>query len=180
MTRLWTTPAPQVSVMPVDWPEWKQVFRAAAGAPLLTDFQDEESGSPEASATGLAGALALAEGPAERQRLVETYLQREVARVLGLAVSKLDVNQPLSTLGIDSLMAVELKNRIESELQVSVPLIRVIQGPSVAELAALLLSLLAGVDPALDAPPKPPAEGQGKGDSLLLSLLSLREDERVD
>src|SRR5262249_16585865 len=69
------------------------------------------------------------------------------------------------------------KNRLESELKVSVPLIRVIQGPSVAELAALLLSLLAGVDPALEAPPQPPPEGQAK-DSLLLSLLSLREDER--
>jgi acyl-CoA synthetase (AMP-forming)/AMP-acid ligase II len=39
--------------------------------------------------------------------------------------------------GIDSLMAVELKNHVES--QVSLPLIQVIQGPSVAELATLVL-----------------------------------------
>jgi len=177
LARLWSTPAPQVGVMPVDWAEWRQVHRAAAGVPMLSDFQAVEAGGPEAPTSDLAAALPRASGPAERQRLVESHLQREVARVLGLSVSRLDVNQPLSTLGIDSLMAVELKNRIESELNVAVPLIRVIQGPSVAELAALLLSLLAGVDPSLEAPPRPqpPAPGQ---DSLLLSLLSLREDER--
>ena len=87
------------------------------------------------------------------------------------------MNQPLSTLGIDSLMAVELKNRIESDLQVAVPLIKVIQGPSVAELAALLLSQLAGVDPLAETAIRPPTAAPGKGDSLLLSILALGENE---
>jgi myxalamid-type polyketide synthase MxaE and MxaD len=180
LARLWDALVPQVSVMPVDWPEWRRIYRAAAGSPLLSDFNEDEAAAPEAQVSTLAASMALADGPAERQRLVETHLQREVARVLGLAVSKLDVNQPLSTLGIDSLMAVELKNRIESDLHVSVPLIRVIQGPSVSELAALLLSQIAGVDPSLadTPPPRTQPAAKGKGDSLLLSLLSLHEDER--
>src|SRR5207245_939367 len=108
----------------------------------------------------------------------EAHLQREVARVLGLPPSRLDVSQPLNTLGIDSLMALELKKQIESELQVEVPLIKVIQGPSVAELAGLLLSLLAGVDVLTEAPATPQPPPRVTGESLLLSLLSLREDER--
>jgi NADPH:quinone reductase-like Zn-dependent oxidoreductase/acyl carrier protein len=172
--------AAQVSVVPVNWGEWREVHRAAADAPLLADLAGEESPAEQATARdgASAGAAMLAAPPAERQRLVEVHLQREVARVLGLPVSKLDVNQPLSTLGIDSLMAVELKNRIESDLQVAVPLIKVIQGPSVAELAALLLSQLAGVDPLAETSVPPPAPARGKGDSLLLSILALGEDER--
>jgi len=57
-------------------------------------------------------------------------------------------------------------------------LIKVIQGPSVAELAALLLSQLAGVDVLAETPVAPPPPAQGKGGSLLLSILALREDER--
>jgi acyl transferase domain-containing protein/acyl carrier protein len=178
LARVWNARAAQVSVMPVDWPEWREVHRAAAGSPLLTDFEHDEAAAPPAAGSGLTRAAVVAAEPAERQRLVEAHLQKEVARVLGLSVAKLDVNQPLSTLGIDSLMAVELKNRIESDLQVSLPLIKVIQGPSVAELAAMLLGQLAGVNPLAEAPVRPPAAARGKQDSLLLSLLSLHEDER--
>jgi acyl carrier protein len=172
--------AAQVCVVPVNWSEWRELHRAAADAPLLADLAGEEPAGEEATARdgAPAGAAMLAAPPAERQRLVEAHLQREVARVLGLPVSKLDVNQPLSTLGIDSLMAVELKNRIESDLHVAVPLIKVIQGPSVAELAALLLGQLAGVDPLAETPLRPPPPARGKGDSLLLSILALGEGER--
>jgi acyl transferase domain-containing protein/acyl carrier protein len=181
LARLVGTGAAQVSVIPVNWGEWREVHRAAAGAPLLADLGREEAAPTEEESPRdrvPAGAAILAAPPADRQRVVEAHLQREVARVLGLSVSKLDVNQPLSSLGIDSLMAVELKNRIESDLQLSVPLIKVIQGPSVAELAALLLGQLAGVDPLAEAPVPPPAPARGKGDSLLLSILALGEDER--
>ena len=181
LARLLATGTAQVSVLPVNRGEWREVYRAAAGAPLLADLGLEEAGAAAEAAPrdgAPAGAAILAAPPAERQRLVQAHLQREVARVLGLAVSKLDVNQPLNTLGIDSLMAVELKNRIESDLRVAVPLIKVIQGPSVAELTVLLLNQLAGVEPIAETPVRPPVPARGKGDSLLLSILALGDGER--
>src|SRR5207244_8964479 len=45
----------------------------------------------------------------ERQALLESYLQKQVARVLRIAPSRLDWQQPLSTLGLDSLMVIELQ-----------------------------------------------------------------------
>ncbi|HVD77687.1 MAG TPA: type I polyketide synthase, partial [Vicinamibacteria bacterium] len=170
----------QVAVMPVDWHDWREVHRAAAGSPLLANFADEEPAVTDAGPRStVTAAMLLATGLEERQQVLNAHLRQEVARVLGLSASKLDVNQPLSTLGIDSLMAVELKNRIETDLKVSVPLIKVIQGPSVAELTALLLGLLAGVDASLAEAPAPiPPTGRAKGESLLLSILSLSDDER--
>jgi surfactin synthase thioesterase subunit/acyl carrier protein len=46
-----------------------------------------------------------------------------------------DVDQPLRELGLDSLMAVNLVNRIDARLNVRLPLVKVIPGPSLRALA---------------------------------------------
>ena len=79
---------------------------------------------------------------AERHQLLQSYLSEQVARVLGLSASKLDVQQPLSNLGLDSLMAVELKNRIAVDLGVNVPMVKFLQGPSVDQAATQVLDQL--------------------------------------
>jgi hypothetical protein len=89
------------------------------------------------------------------------------------------MQQGFFDLGMDSLMAVELKNRLEAELGVTLPLIRLIQGPSVSELATWLAEQLGGDEkgaasaPSASAPPP-----NARSHSLLLSLLSLAQDER--
>jgi phthiocerol/phenolphthiocerol synthesis type-I polyketide synthase C len=61
-----------------------------------------------------------------------------------------DAHEPLNRLGIDSLMAVELKNRVEADLETTLPVTALLQGPSLSQLAAQLLE---GLDaPAADAP----------------------------
>jgi aryl carrier-like protein len=109
--------------------------------------------------------------------MIETHLRREVARVLGLSAARLDVDQPLNTMGIDSLTAIDLKHRIEADLQVSVPLVKVIEGPSVAEMATLLLCALTGASPPLE-PERPgtPAPPSGGG-ALLRSILALGKED---
>jgi hypothetical protein len=77
-------------------------------------------------------------------------------------------------------MAVELKNKLEGDLQVSVPLLLLIQGPTVAELAGSVLAQIApdeaGVPAAPIAPPERPTRG-AEG-PLLLALMDLREDDK--
>src|SRR5205814_1115748 len=80
--------------------------------------------------------------PGERQHLLESYLCEQVAAALGIATSELDVHHPLNTLGIDSLMALELKNRVEFELGEVVPVVKLLQGPSIAQLTTDMLDQL--------------------------------------
>jgi hypothetical protein len=61
---------------------------------------------------------------------------------MGASVEKVDLAKPLTDLGVDSLMAVELKNWVEGELRVTVPIAEVIQGPSVDRLTDILLDQL--------------------------------------
>ncbi len=60
----------------------------------------------------------LSAAPAERKLLLESGLRELFARVLGFSASKVDMQQPLYKLGLDSLMSVELRNRIEANLGV--------------------------------------------------------------
>ena len=69
-------------------------------------------------------AALLAVESGERQRLVEAYLQKRVAQVLHAPPSTLPLylQQPLSTLGLDSLMATELAISIETDLRLTIPI----------------------------------------------------------
>ena len=76
--------------------------------------------------------------PAEPDQPLEVRLRRQVARVLELPTARLDINQPLTNLGLDSLLAVELGHMIANELGVDVPTVTLVNGPSIVELVALI------------------------------------------
>jgi acyl carrier protein len=86
----------------------------------------------------------LAASGAAKARLVENYVCEQAARVLGLDLDVLDPAQPLAQYGLDSLMAVELKNGIETDLAVVIPMVRFLEGPTSHELAEHIGELLGG------------------------------------
>jgi acyl carrier protein len=66
-----------------------------------------------------------------------------------------DVSVPLTSLGLDSLVGIELRARLETDLQVKMPMTLLMQGPSISGLAAYFLEELNG---AAAAQPKGPEE----------------------
>jgi myxalamid-type polyketide synthase MxaE and MxaD len=95
--------------------------------------------------------------PGDRHRLVTNFLRDLVATQAGFARSKLEVHRPLTSLGLDSLMTLKIKNRIESSLGASVPTTLFLQGITTAQLASRVISMLGADDTptALDAPLEP-------------------------
>jgi len=89
----------------------------------------------------------------ERQKLLEKHLREQMARVLGASPTKIDADKPLIQLGLDSLMAVEVGNRMQSELGVSVPPVKFMEGISIIGMAQYLVEQLA-VDHMADAAPR--------------------------
>jgi phthiocerol/phenolphthiocerol synthesis type-I polyketide synthase C len=59
----------------------------------------------------------------EGQQLLVTMLRQELGRILRLAPESIDPHRSLSELGMDSLMAVELRLAIEGSLKVDLPLL---------------------------------------------------------
>ncbi|HYO15771.1 MAG TPA: amino acid adenylation domain-containing protein [Thermoanaerobaculia bacterium] len=95
------------------------------------------------------------------------YLRLQVARLARVAPESVDPRQPLTAVGLDSLMAVELRNAIERDLGVDIPLAGLLEGPSVEELSEELARLRAGAVPAVrrarpeEGPVSPLSPGQG-------------------
>ena len=123
----------------------------------------------------------LAAEPAERRQLLQSYLSEQVARALGLSPSRLDLQQPLSHLGLDSLMAVELKNRIALDLKVNIPLVKFLQDFSVDQAVTQVLEQL-GTEAAKPTAPLAPADaglGEQQDAERLLASLDQLTDEQV-
>ncbi|MBH8561405.1 hypothetical protein I8748_04295 [Nostoc sp. CENA67] len=76
---------------------------------------------------------------------VITYIQQQVAITLDLNVSQLDLKMPLQDLGFSSLMALELKNQVKTDWDVDIPLVKLIERPSVVELAKFVSDRLSGI-----------------------------------
>ena len=78
---------------------------------------------------------------------VET-LRRIIAEVLGYASNKLPSDVPLTELGLDSLMAVRIKNRVEHELGTPPVALETLRGVSLGDLQSQLDDLINGGSPA--------------------------------
>ena len=128
----------------MSWTEWSERYPAFLRAPLLERIVSEEARrAPDGRRhdIGLAGLQLTLAGasPEERAPLVEEYAVTLVSRVLGLSTDRLDPHAGLTSLGLDSLMAVEIRNRVEADAGIALPLVRLLQGPSTLELAAGIL-----------------------------------------
>ncbi|HSG38020.1 MAG TPA: condensation domain-containing protein, partial [Thermoanaerobaculia bacterium] len=97
---------------------------------------------------GLDRAALLALPEEERRPALEAWLRAGAAKALGVPSSLLAADRPLTAAGLDSLAAVELRGRVESALGASLPLSGMLEGATLAELAAAVLEGLAPDAPA--------------------------------
>lgn len=134
----------QVGVLPIDWRRWVQVFTGGRRALPLLERVAPQTGPSEAARASACLRLPVRDEllslPIERRLpQLEEYLRRQVARALDWASDQLDIHQPINTLGFDSLMAVEVKNRMEMDLGIQFNLASFLQGPTIHELAPVVL-----------------------------------------
>jgi NAD(P)-dependent dehydrogenase (short-subunit alcohol dehydrogenase family)/acyl carrier protein len=73
-----------------------------------------------------------------RFELLSHYLREQAGRVLGHEGPVVELGESLTVLGIDSLMAVELRSAVTRELGVEVPISRFLDGSGIVDLAELL------------------------------------------
>ncbi|MFL6335826.1 MAG: SDR family NAD(P)-dependent oxidoreductase, partial [Pyrinomonadaceae bacterium] len=138
----------QVGVLPINWSRFSEVYPTGRKNPLISHLISESlrgrmrNETPAKAADTLTRDALLTAPPDERQRLLESYLCERIAHTLGSSPSGLDVHQPLNRLGLDSLMAIELKTAVETNLGVVLPISVLLQGPDTIELAAEILKQL--------------------------------------
>ncbi len=145
----------------MDWHRFRPAAARIVGLPTYT-FQrrrywiEEESSSGAAPASRAAAVSARLEpDPAarpssterealltapseERGARVLAYLVAQVARTLRMPPAELDAARALSQLGLDSVMAMELRRRVELDLGLTLSAAQILKGASTVELATAL------------------------------------------
>jgi acyl transferase domain-containing protein/NADPH:quinone reductase-like Zn-dependent oxidoreductase/SAM-dependent methyltransferase/acyl carrier protein len=141
--RLLRSDTAQMGVMAVDWGRLVEYIAALRLTPRFSVVLAAAAAGPEkVSGGGRLRERILDSAAAERRELVLAFLREHAAKVLRTSPMNLDIEKPMTELGLDSLMAVELSNRLESELGVVLPMGRMTAGQSVVHLAELLLEVL--------------------------------------
>ncbi len=136
--------AAQVGVFDVDWEEWSAANPEIADAALFADLVSALGGSggaPSDLAVEVARSVAEME-ELERQEHIQERLRRGLSGILKLSEKRIDCQQSLDNLGIDSLMLIELAITIQSEFGVRVTTMELLKVGNVAELAELIISKL--------------------------------------
>ena len=135
----------QATVARVDWTRFVSVYTAKARRPLLEALASppvEDRPAGELSAPVDLMAL----GDTERVAELEARLLNAAAAVLRCSPSEIDPDAPLNQLGLDSLVGVELRNRVQRDTGVLLPVVSILDGASVRSLAALALDKLGQAD----------------------------------
>lgn len=143
--------AAQLVIIPVDWPAFLGRFPADRIPPLLSGLRGEPQPSPAAEEPQgrpvLLERLAAA-ATGNRRRILAAYLDEQVRLALGLAQQvPLDPVRPLGELGLDSLLAIELRNRLSGAVGSVLPATVLYDYPTIEALAGYL------ADEVLNLPP---------------------------
>jgi acyl transferase domain-containing protein/acyl carrier protein len=126
----------------------KAVRLLATLSPTYSSVAPRQGSDPDEPACGPAGGPSLrdllrtTEGQA-RQELLTARLREQVGQVLGIAPERIDLDVPLIAVGLDSLMAIDLGNRVRNELGAEVPVLKLLGGATLGHLVHHLQEQLA-------------------------------------
>jgi acyl transferase domain-containing protein/acyl carrier protein len=142
----------QVAAIRVDWAKWRQSFRGMQENPLVerifaagVDVQESSGGSSD-----WRGRIAAASAE-ERDGVISLAVRDVVGAVLRVKPEGLRDDQPLTDLGLDSLMGVEIETMIEGSIGVALPPTSLMRARTIGQIATLISEHLGG---SADAKPK--------------------------
>ena len=143
MGELVASPRAQVMIADIDWQTLKPLFEVNRDRPLL----ELMGGAPSKRESTVASAIpaqsslhaTLDLSPENRKKYIEAFVVEQAARVLGYrADESLPMDAALIDIGLDSLMAVDLKNRLQIALGQELSPTVIFDYPTVFEIAGML------------------------------------------
>jgi acyl transferase domain-containing protein/trans-aconitate methyltransferase/acyl carrier protein len=136
----------QTAVLSFELRQWLEFYPFAATSRTLSRLRAESAAAERPKGDRkLVEQLAAAVAD-ERAAILEDLLRKQVSLVLRIAESKVDPKAPLTGLGMDSLMGLELRNRIEAMLGVKMAATILWTYPAVAALSDHLLEQMGLAD----------------------------------
>ncbi len=173
LERLLEEGAVQVAAVSLDVRQWLEFFPSAASLRVWEELASERYGEGPRSRSEFLSGLRRA-APGERLGLLEGYLRERLAQVLRIDPSRVGRHEPFRGLGLDSLMSLELRNRIEAALELKLSVTLLWAHSTLTALAAYLLEQL-GLAPKHGEPPAEPSNATARPNSKEIEAAQLAE-----
>lgn len=190
MGQLLSQPVAQATILNMDWKGFARAYHPIS--PFYSEVVQVEA-APAQQADKPAGPTIvnqLRDIPAnQRRRLLLNHIREQAAMVLGLPASVLsDPRQPLNAMGLDSLMATELRNALVNSTGEILPTTLVFDYPSLDALTDHILNDVLGLSEAATQPSAVPSQSNGideladlsddEAEALLLEELTRQKKKR--
>ncbi|MCA9872613.1 MAG: HAD-IIIC family phosphatase [Anaerolineales bacterium] len=156
--RLLASDVTAVGIMPVPAGQLRRLLPGELS--LLADLPADGGEDTAVADTSQIREQILGSPAAERAPLMERYLQQGIADVLRLAPTDIATSRNVMELGLDSIMVMELIQRLDRELILTIYPREVFERPSVQALAAYLLTALDPMAEGTAAPAESPKQNE--------------------
>jgi acyl carrier protein len=172
----------QAMVARIDWPVYLRTHSSSGVLPFLRGFASSAS-QPAAAVTAPTPSvderMAIEAAPiGRRAALIAALVTRIAAGVIGFAMDRqIDPRTPLIELGLDSLMAVDLRNQLGRALGHRFPATLLFDYPAIGSLVEMIGTEVFGLS--LQEQPKaaaPTSVTQRESDALLEAIEGLDDD----
>jgi acyl carrier protein len=166
----------QVAAVRVDWVKWRQFFRSMQDNPLLERILASVEGEEGGAVTSDWRLKIESAAPEEREPIIAQAVREVVGSVLRVKPDSLRDDQPLTDLGLDSLMGVEIENSLEATIGVALPPTSLMRARTIGQIASLMAAHMGGKTAAAAPAPAAAAETLASEDVDLEAL----SDEDID
>ena len=146
----------QVAAIRVDWAKWRTFFRGMQGSPLLERIFAAVEGQDSAGVTSDWRNKIESAALAEKETVIAHAVREVVGSVLRVKPDTLRDDQPLTDLGLDSLMGVEIENSLEAAIGVALPPTSLMRARTIGQIATLIAGHVGGTAQSATSPPTPP------------------------
>ena len=151
----------QAMAIRVDWAKWRQFFRGMQENPLLERiFASASKARRRGGATSDWRLKIEAAAPEERDGVIGQAVREVVGSVLRVKPESLRDDQPLTDLGLDSLMGVEIENSHRSAIGVALPPTSLMRARTIGQIATLIAEHMGGAHASATAPLHASAESR--------------------
>ncbi|MBS0149898.1 MAG: SDR family NAD(P)-dependent oxidoreductase [Nitrospira sp.] len=162
---------PQYGIMDCDWPRWREFEPTGGNSPRFSPLMSGD----EKTSSLTERCQAIRELPEqERSAAMGHALAEQIAKVLRMPVSQVDLQHSLSQMGVDSLMSVELQTAIDQVFGVRISTLELMRSKTLLHLAELLM------ERTIQAVARPNGEPQSQDPSLIDRMSALEIDILLD
>lgn len=165
----------QTLAIRVDWGKWRQFFRSMQEHPLLERIFAAIENQESAASTSDWRSRIDAAAPAEKQAVICQAVREAVGSVLRVKPNSLRDDQPLTDLGLDSLMGVEIETSLEAAVGIALPPTSLMRARTIGQIASIIAGQLGAA--AAVAEPAPVA---APGEAVSAVDLEAISDEAID